>query len=261
MKRPLIILTAFAVFFGMWYFNIPLRLSGCMDLREQSLALFYTIDYLAAGLVPLTALFLLHKPSEIARSMGLSRGCGTGLLFALAATLPMLVGYAVIGKIDSQLTLDKALTWIFIAGFFEEVMYRGFAFGQLFRYSGWGFLSAGLPIALLFGALHLYQGHDLASALGSFGVTAAGGLFFSWIYVEWNFNLWTAIWLHTLMNLPWIVFNVSDSGAVGGATPNILRITTIILAIGLTVIYKKHKGLPYRINFRNLFINKPCTEN
>ena len=104
--------------------------------------------------------------------------------------------------------------------------------------------------------MHLYQGHDPVSALTAFGVTALGSIFFSWLYVEWNYNLWSVIWLHTLMNLPWIVFRVSTSGAVGDIGANALRLCTIILAIGLTVAYKRKRGLPYRIQINTLITNK-----
>ena len=142
------------------------------------------------------------------------------------------------------------------AGIFEELVYRGFVFGQLFRYARWGFLPAALLTALAFGSLHLYQGHDPVSALTAFGITALGSIFFSWLYVEWNYNLWGVIWLHTLMNLPWIVFRVSTSGAVGDTGANALRLCTIILAIGLTVAYKRKRGLPYRIQINTLITNK-----
>lgn len=102
--------------------------------------------------------------------MGLSHGFGTGLLFAVTATLPMIAGYAVIGEFDRELSADEAFTWIFIAGMFEELVYRGFVFGQLFRYARWGFLPAALLAALAFGSLHLYQGHDPVSALTAFGL-------------------------------------------------------------------------------------------
>lgn len=148
------------------------------------------------------------------------------------------------GTFDREVSADHLLTRVVIAGFFEELVFRGFVFGQLFRYARWGFLPAALLTAVAFGSLHLYQGHDLPSALGAFGVTAAGSVFFSWIYAEWNFNLWCVIWLHTLMNLPWIVFSVSASGAVGGIGANILRFGTIAIAIGLTIAYKKRRGYP-----------------
>ena len=242
------------LFFALWYFNIAVR--PFEDSIGSSRTLHYTLNYLLAGLIPTGALFLLHARRDIASSMGLSHGFGTGLLFAVTATLPMITGYAVIGEFDRELSADEAFTWIFIAGMFEELVYRGFVFGQLFRYARWGFLPAALLAALAFGSLHLYQGHDPASALTAFGVTALGSIFFSWLYVEWNYNLWGVIWLHTLMNLPWIVFRVSTSGAVGDTGANALRLCTIILAIGLTVAYKRKRGLPYRIQINTLITNK-----
>ena len=217
------------LFFVLWYFNIAVRpFEGCIG---SSRTLHYTLNYLLAGLIPTWALFLLHARRDIASSMGLSHGFGTGLLFAVTATLPMIAGYAVIGEFDRELSADEAFTWIFIAGMFEELVYRGFVFGQLFRYARWGFLPAALLAAL-------------------------GSIFFSWLYVEWNYNLWGVIWLHTLMNLPWIVFRVSTSGAVGDTGANALRLCTIILAIGLTVAYKRKQGLPCRIQINTLITNK-----
>lgn len=195
------------LFFVLWYFNIAVRpFEGCIG---SSQTLHYTLNYLLAGLIPSGALFLLHARRDIASSMGLSHGFGTGLLFAVTATLPMIAGYAVIGEFDRELSADEAFTWIFIAGMFEELVYRGFVFGQLFRYARWGFLPAALLAALAFGSLHLYQGHDPVSAL-----------------------------------------------AVGDIGANALRLCTIILAIGLTVAYKRKRGLPYRIQINTLITNK-----
>ena len=107
--------------------------------RQFADAPLYTELPVGPGLIPTWALFLLHARRDIASSMGLSHGFGTGLLFAVTATLPMIAGYAVIGEFDRELTADAAFTWIFIAGIFEELVYRGFVFGQLFRYARWGF--------------------------------------------------------------------------------------------------------------------------
>lgn len=207
MRRSVIILTAFVLFFAVWYFNL-----------------------------------------------GVSRGFGTGVLFAVLATLPMLIGYACIGTSDREISADHLLTRVVIAGFFEALFFRGFSFGQLFRYARWG-SPAALLTAAAFGSLLLYQGHDPLSAPTSFAVTAAGSLFFSWIYVEWNYNLRCATWLHTLMNLPWIFFSVSASSAVGGIAANVLQFGTLAIAVGLTIAYKKQQGLPHFINFKSLIVN------
>lgn len=253
MRRSIIVFTAFALFFVVWYFNYGVRPFEAMTRTSQ--AAHYLINYVVAGMIPAAALWLLHKPRKIIPSIGLADRFGAGVLFAVLATLPMLIGYACIGTFDREVSADHLLTRVVIAGFFEELVFRGFVFGQLFRYARWGFLPAALLTAVAFGSLHLYQGNDPASAMGAFAVTAAGSVFFSWIYVEWNYNLWCAICLHTLMNLPWIVFSVSASGAVGGMGANLLRAGTVAIAIGLTIAYKKQRGLPYSINFKSLIVN------
>lgn len=253
MRRSIIILTAFVLFFAVWYFNLGVRPFQAIIGASQTA--HYLINYMVAGLIPAAALWLLHRPQMIIPSLGLAHGIGVGARFGLLATLPMLIGYACIGAFDREISADHLLTRVVIAGFFEELIFRGFVFGQLFRYARWGFLPAALLTAAAFGSLHLYQGHDPLSALAAFAVTGAGSLFFSWIYVEWQYNLWCAVWLHALMNLPWILFSVSASGAVGGIAANVLRFGTLAIAVGLTIAYKKQRGLPYFINFKSLIVN------
>lgn len=253
MKRTILIVTAFALFFAVWYFNLGVR--PLKAFVSDSVSAHYILNYLTAGIIPLAALCLLHGWKAVAGSMGLSRGLGTGALFGLLTTLPMLAGYAFLGAPNRSSSADELFCWIVVAGFFEEVFFRGFVFGQLFRYAHWGFLPAALLTAAAFGSLHLYQGSNLVSSLGAFAVTAAGSIFFSWIYVEWNYNLWCAVWLHILMNLPWIAFRISSSGAVGDMQANGLRICTVFLAAALTASYKKRRGLPYFINAKTLIIN------
>lgn len=199
-KRSAIILTAFGLFFATWYFNLGVRpfanyMSNCKSIH-------YILNYLIAGLIPAAALLLLHRPGTILYRLGLTHGFGRGMLFGTLSTVPMLAGYAVIGSFNRETPPDHMFTFIVIAGFFEELIFRGFVFGELFRTARWGFLPAATLTALAFGSLHLYQGDDLISASGAFGVTAAGSIFFSWIYVESENNLWSVIWPHTLMNAP-----------------------------------------------------------
>ena len=229
-KRSAIILTAFGLFFVTWYFNLGVRpfanfISTCKSIH-------YILHYLIAGIIPAAALLLLHRPDTILYRLGLTHGFGRGLLFGVLSTV------------------------IVVAGFFEELIFRGFVFGELFRTARWGFLPAATLTALAFGSLHLYQGDDLISASAAFGVTTAGSIFFSWIYVESENNLWSVIWPHTLMNAPWMLFSGSGSGAVGGLWANSLRLCTLLIAIALVVIYKKRKGLPYHISGKTLIINR-----
>ena len=192
-KRSAIILTAFGLFFVTWYFNLGVRpfanfISTCKSIH-------YILNYLIAGIIPAAALLLLHRPDTILYRLGLTHGFGRGLLFGVLSTVPMFAGYAVIGSFNRETPPDHMFTFIVVAGFFEELIFRGFVFGELFRTARWGFLPAATLTALAFGSLHLYQGDDLISASAAFGVTAAGSIFFSWIYVESENNLWSVIWL------------------------------------------------------------------
>lgn len=70
-----------------------------------------------------------------------------------------------------------------------------------------------------------------------------GELYFSWMYVEWNFNIWIPVGLHILMNGAWHIFMMEGTEvAAGGLISNIARLISIALAIGITVYYHKKSG-------------------
>ena len=124
----------------------------------------------------------------------------------------------------------------FIAPFAEEVVFRGYLFGQLYRRARWGFwLSALIPSAL-FALGHAYQASGFWQLVGIFAVTGLGGLLGCWMYLRWQFDLWVVFGLHALMNLWWEVFGVADT-ALGGWIANGARLLTVAVAILLT-IYK-----------------------
>ena len=166
-----------------------------------------------------------------------------GMVFALISTLPLFIAFPVVGDFNGGLTWDKLVRSAFIAAFFEEVIFRGFIFGQLFRYCKIGFWWSVIIPSLLFGSIHLYQGSDPLSSLAAFGVTFIGGLFFSWIYVKWDFNLWCPVGLHFFMNLSWLLFTVEgNSVAAGGVVSNVFRILSVVVAIVLTNVYLRKRA-------------------
>ena len=186
-------------------------------------------------------------------TVGLNNGFLFGLIFSLGAVSPMLISSAFEGSINDNLDILNLLKNTLFAGFMEEFLFRGFLFGLLFYYLGWGFIPASLVGAFVFGIGHLYQGESLAETIGVFSVTAIGAVWFSWLYVEWNKNLWIPVFLHVFMNLSWILFDVS-SNALGGMYSNLFRAITIALTIIITIKYSKKHGL--NVNKRNLFVNR-----
>lgn len=79
------------------------------------------------------------------------------------------------------------------AGVSEEVVFRGFLPGFIIPWSA-SYLLAALPVAVLFGFLHAYQGpHGIARTAVLGGILAMG--------VVWTGSLWPSIFAHTALDL------------------------------------------------------------
>lgn len=216
-------------------------------LHITNVALRLAFRGIIAFITMVIFLLCIHKPSKIIESLGLNGNILKGLGFAALCCSPLLIGMPIVGTFNNTLTVSYFLRVVVLAAFFEELVYRGFMFGQLFRYGKIGFVWAVIIPAFLFGIGHLYQGHNFVSSLMAFLVTALGAVYFSWAYIECNFNLWVNIGLHLFMNLCWTLFHVEgNETAIGAFVPNILRFTAIALTVIFIIIYKKK-------NSRNIF--------
>lgn len=191
-------------------------------------------------------------------SLGLNKSILFGIIFSAITVSPMLISSVIIGKIDADFKIFDIVHKSLIAGFMEEYLFRGFLFGILFRKLGWGFIPASLLGGLIFGLGHVYQGSTFSETIGVFLVTSLGAVWFSWLYIEWKNNLWVPIFLHTLMNLSWVLFEVSDN-ALGGSYTNVFRIITISLTIFLTIRLNKKNEL--EISRKNLILNSITTND
>ena len=216
-------------------------------LPESITSIVYTPVWWA--LTAVIASGILYGWRNILESLALHKKLGQSLGLAFLMTLPMLIGYAIIGNVNTDLTMKKMLYGAVFAAFFEELMFRGFLFGQLFRYPKWGFIPAVIINAVIFGAAHLYQGNGFGEILGIFAVTLLGGVWFAWLYIEWE-SLWLPMGLHFLMNLYWMIFDISAT-ALGGWGANLFRVGTIALSIYLTIRHAKKRG-HFNVNRNNL---------
>jgi len=190
---------------------------------------------------------------NLAGVFGLDRSPLKGLAFAAMTVWPMLLSSALVARFEVKLDFIYLLRSTIFAGLFEEYLFRGFLFGILFKKGGWGFIPAGLIGALFFGLGHIYQGANFTQSFGVFLVTAMGALWFAWLCIEWNNNLWVPIFLHILMNLSWGLFDVSEN-ALGDIYLNIFRAVTIAISVFLTVRQGRRTG--FRINKSNLWVNE-----
>lgn len=213
---------------------------GDLGLPKGSL-IKYICTFLIYFIPTFGATYFIAAPTKnIFKALGLNGNALKGLAVAVVCTLPLFVGFLFTSPLNKEMNWEYGLKTVVFAALFEEIIFRGFLFGMLFRYLKIGFVLAALIPSLLFGSIHLYQGADLISALIVFAVTFIGALYFSWMYVEWHFNLWVPVFLHLLMNLSWYLFATEgNTSAAGGLASNIFRLISIALAITLTLWYRK----------------------
>ncbi|MBK9292123.1 MAG: CPBP family intramembrane metalloprotease [Bacteroidetes bacterium] len=221
-----------------------------ISIQHSYLRMLYTYSW---WLVPVgLATAAIFGISRVPAVLGLNHNPWKAFGFAAVVVSPMLISSALAGRVPDDLTVIRLIQATLLAGLMEELLFRGFLFGLLFRFCGWGFVPASLAGALVFGLSHLYQGSNLAEASGVFLVTAMGAVWFAWLYIEWDNNLWVPVFLHILMNLSWTLFDMS-SNALGSVYPNIFRILTIALSIIITLKSFKDRGM--HIKKSNLLIN------
>lgn len=242
----LVFIVGFAI-----YFFIDLTFFSTIQKEIKLLTQSKAIGHIAAYAVTLIPLLItvaiLHKNyRSILEKIGISKSVHIGIVFAFLSTLPMLIGYSIMFYLNKELTFETIIINTISSAFFEEIIYRAFLFGMLYRFTRLGFLPSVLLGSLLFGLAHLYQSTDIDELSVIFLLTFLGSVLYGWIYSEWKFNLWTAIFLHCLMNLYWLIFDV-DNNALGGTYANIFRFSTVFLVVFGTIIYKRKKKVTFEI--------------
>lgn len=214
----------------------------------------WDLSWLGIRLAPLLIVGFVISRQKLLFDLGLDRDFLKAIGAAFLFTLPLFIGMAVVAEFNREISLYKVWDRCIQPGFYEEVLCRSFLLGLLIRRFKWGFVPAALICALFFGAWHVYQGHNFASSLGAFAITALGAVWFGWLYAEWRFNAWINIGLHTFMNLSWLMFSV-EGGALGGIWSNVFRAMTVVLSIVFTLKWlSKKEG--FVISRKALWINR-----
>lgn len=220
----------------------------------------YILTYLMIGIPIFAGTFLIDKSTSIFKNLGLSSSIFTAIWTSLLFVLPMFVGGLLFFKFNPQIDIQNLIAGTIVAGFMEELYFRGFLFGQIFRKTNLGFIPSIIVGAFIFALGHLYQSQNISELLGIFMITFSGAIFFAWLFVEWNYNLWIPILTHTLMNLSWNLFQI-DNSALGDITANIFRGSTILTAILFTILYKKNRNKKLIINRQTLILKKKRDSN
>lgn len=209
----------------------------------QRLSVAAGVHYIGPQLIiPLCITALIVGRERAIEVLGLDKAPWRGLGFAALCTLPLPLTYAFTTPLQETSTLIvDVLNYAVLAGISEEVLFRCFLFGLLFRLAKWGFLPAAMFGAIVFGAGHLYQGNAILDSVGVFAITLAAALWWSWLYVEWDYNAWIPIGFHVLMNGWFNIFVVSETALLPVAG-EIARASVVIISIALTLSIKNRNG-------------------
>lgn len=219
----------------------------------HSKAIAHVIAY-SITMIPLIVTAKLMFPKKnILELFSLNQPISIGIMLAFLATLPMLIGYSFFFSISKELNIESLFINTISSAFFEELIFRAFLIGLLFKYTKLGFITSIVLASSLFAQTHLYQGSNTTEVIEVFSITFLGSILFAWVYSEWHSNIWTAIGLHFFMNLYWNIFAVDDNAA-GNTLGNIFRFASLFLVISLTIYHKKRKKIPFQVTWKSLFI-------
>jgi len=196
------------------------------------------IDKIGAAAACLLAVSFMYRTGlrGAIRQLGLSAPLLPAIVFALIASLPMLIGFADTRSLTPHIQLIPLLFLTVLSPLVEEIEFRGFGVIQLQRGTGCLFWVVVWPSALLFGYGHIETGQSVQEMIELFLLLVAGGVTFAWLVYRWQ-SLWVAVALHICMNLWWELFSIAKS-AIGGWLPFILQTLTMLLAIIITLFWK-----------------------
>lgn len=230
-------------------------IKSALDMVTRQGLTSYILTYLLIGIPIFWGTFLIEKRTSILKSLGLSKNILTGFWTSILFSLPMFVGGLLLFNVSPEIELEKLVARTLVAGFMEELYFRGFLFGILFKKTKLGFIPSTIFGAVIFALGHLYQSQNISEMVGIFAVTFFGAFFFAWLYTEWKWNLSVPIMTHILMNLSWHLFEV-DNSALGDVAANIFRGLTILTAITITILYKIRNNQKLTINRQTLILKR-----
>ena len=174
------------------------------------------------GCFPIVLWLSRRADTTVRDALGLGAGVWRGLGFGFVSTLPMLAAVFLTSR--ERFSLDLAFGSGVLGPFAEELLFRGFLFGLLWRFAGWSVVSAIVVSALVFGIAHDSNVLPLA----------AGGAALAWIAYRWG-SLWPAIALHGCMNLWWdLTKGEHVRPELGPDLMSVAQVLSVALAVALT---------------------------
>ena len=144
---------------------------GSLNEVINQIGMSHNIAYLIVGIPIFAGMLLISKKNEFFNNLGLDKSFLKALAFSIVCTLPMFLGFALFCDFNTDIKLNTILVSVVAAAFFEELYFRAFLFGQLYKHTSLGFIASVLLGALLFGFIYLYQSNVLIELVGIFLIT------------------------------------------------------------------------------------------
>lgn len=229
----LLVLTTFLLMRYIKYFW-AYAIIGVEEWNAMDTDVAVTIVVYSQLLVVFLVTLLLFQKQALG-VLGLQSGLIKGLMIGFLTTLPMFIGYGIVYGLHEPVTLSLVHHDLVLAGFFEELLFRGFLFGILYYRAGWGFVPAIIIPSVFFGIGHLYQAHSFSESMAVFAFTTLASCGFAFFYVVWR-NLWVVIFLHGFMDLAWSLAAI-DANVMGNFWGNVFRFMTLGVMIAISIRY------------------------
>jgi len=180
------------------------------------------------GCFPIALWLSRRANTTVPEAFGLGAGVWRGVGFGFVSTLPMLAALF----LTSPKGFDLDLAWgsSVLGPFAEELLFRGFLFGLLWRVTGWSVGWSILASSVMFGVAHETNVIPLA----------AGGAVLAWTAYRWR-SLWPAIALHGCMNLWWDLASGEHARPTLG--PDLMSAAQV-LSVTLSILISFRFGAP-----------------
>jgi membrane protease YdiL (CAAX protease family) len=146
------------------------------------------------------------------RQLGFDQPIGEAMGFVLLAVLPLLLVYLLLEGLNPDFSWTYFVFSALVAPVFEEILFRGFLFGQLMKWVKWPFWAAAMANVVPFAWSHLYQSNGtITEDLSILLLIGSGAFLFAWLYKEWDFNIWVLIGYHAAANALFYIFSPGDT--------------------------------------------------
>lgn len=181
------------------------------------------------------------------RELGLAKPILPAIVIGGVIVLPMVAVFLATSALSTHLSWSALLATSLLAPLSEELLFRGYLFRQLYRSSGWSFLGSVLLSAGVFAIAHLRvlisKPGSATELLAAVGMLAIGGVFFAWLLIRWDDNLWVPISVHAFMNFVCELFACDDSRINRSTT--IARVLVVCTAAALVLLRRRRiKHIP-----------------